>query len=106
MASFEKRRRVPVVLEEVADAELGEHVVEDTVLEVRHPEPDLDGDHDGHRPDEHETRCEQHAHDGADADEQQRDQRAEHHRQADVGDREHDGAQERVPEDPVAAVPT
>ena len=96
-----KGRRVPVVLEVVAEVQFGEHVVEDAVLEVRHPEPDLDRDDDGHRPDEHETRREKHAHHRPDADEQQCHQRAEHHRQPDVRDREHDRAQQGVPEDGV-----
>ena len=51
-----ERRRVPVVLRVVADVELGEDVIEDPVLEVRHPEPDLDGDDRGHRPGEDEAR--------------------------------------------------
>ena len=49
-----ERRRVPVVLEEVADMQFGEHVVEDAVLEVGHPAPDLDRDHLRHRPHEDE----------------------------------------------------
>ena len=96
-----ERRRVPVVLQVVAEVELRERVVEDAVLEVRHPVPDLDGDDDGHRPDEHEARGEADADDRADLDEQQREQRPDPDREADVDGREHDRAEERVPEDRV-----
>ena len=44
----------PVVVDVVADAELGEQVVHDPELEVEHPDPDVHGDDDRHRPDEHE----------------------------------------------------
>ena len=38
------------------NAELRQRVVDDAVLVVRHPEPDLAGDDDRHRPGEHERR--------------------------------------------------
>ena len=72
-----ERRLVPVVLEVVADVQLGEDVVEDAVLAVRHPAPDLDGDDRRHRPDEDEPGGEQEPHPGRDADEKQRNQRPE-----------------------------
>ena len=53
-AEADDRVREPVVLDEVAEVELREHVVEDAVLVVRHPEPELRRDHDRHRPGEHE----------------------------------------------------
>ena len=102
MRELREGRRVPVVLVVVAGAELREHVVEDAVLEVRHPVPDLHGDDGRHRPDEHEARGQQHP-----------DRRCETRtsrsaisvpstdRQPDVGDREDDRAHERVPEDRV-----
>ena len=42
--------------------EMGQDVVDDAVLEVRHPVPDLHRDDDRHRPDEDEPGAEQHAH--------------------------------------------
>ena len=73
-AELRERRRVPVVLEVVADMQLRQDVVDDTVLEVRHPVPDLNGDDDRHRPDEDEPRAQQHAHGRADPHEQKREQ--------------------------------
>ena len=61
-AELRERRRVPVVLEVVADVELGEDVVDDAVLEVRHPVPDLHRDDRRHRPDEHEPGGEEDPH--------------------------------------------
>ena len=96
-----ERRAVPVVLEVVADADLGENVVEDAVLEVRHPVPDLDGDDGGidqtsTSPDVSRMRT------GVESrSEEQRDQRPDHHRQADVRCGEDDRPDERVPEDVV-----
>ena len=87
------------MLLEAAEMELRQHVVDDAVLEVRHPVPDLHGDDDRHRPDEDEPRAEQQPHRLADADEEQRDQQPEHHRQPDVRGGEDDRADERVPED-------
>ena len=65
MLELRERRRVPVVAGEVAELELREDVVEDAVLEVRHPVPDLHRDDDRHRPDEHERRREEDPHEAA-----------------------------------------
>src|SRR5690348_8019990 len=46
-AERRRRRRVPVVLAEVAEVQARQHVVDDAVLEVRHPVPELYRDHDG-----------------------------------------------------------
>jgi hypothetical protein len=46
------RVREPVVLDVVAEAELREDVVDDAVLVVGHPEPELRGDHHWDRPGE------------------------------------------------------
>ena len=62
MLELRERRRVPVVVVEVAELELRQDVVEDAVLVVRDPVPDLHGDDDGHRPDEHERRRQQDPH--------------------------------------------
>ena len=113
-----ERRLVPVVLKVVSDVQLREDVVEDPVLGVRHPGPDLDRDDLRHGPDEHEPDRQKQPHPCRNANEQQRDQRPAHDRQPDVDDREDDRTQERVPEhavvehepevvqaDPLALVP-
>ena len=97
-----ERRRVPVVLEEVADVELRQHVVHDAVVEVRHPVEDLHRDDDGHRPGQHERRGEEHAHERADLHEQQREERPDDDRERDVRRGEHDRPQQGPPEDLVA----
>ena len=94
-----ERRRVPVVLRVVTDVELREDVVEDAVLEVRHPEPDLHGDDGGHRPDEDEARREEHADPRRDPDEQERDERPDADRQSDVRRGEDHRPEKRAPED-------
>ena len=91
-------RRVPVVELVVAEVQSCERVVENPVLVVRDPVPDLHSDHDGHRPDEHEARGEQDPDGPADADEEQGEERPDPDRQADVRDREDHRAQQRVPE--------
>ena len=97
-----ERRRVPVVQNEVAEPKTRQDVVQDAVLEVRHPVPDLDGDDCRHRPDEHEPGGQQDAHRGRETDEQKGDREAEHHRQADVRRGEDDRPDEGVPEDLVS----
>ena len=72
------------MLRVVTDVELREDVIEDAVLEVRHPEPDLHGDDSRHRPDEDEAGCEEHADPRRDPDEQVCDERADADRQSDV----------------------
>ena len=77
-------------------------MVQDAVLEVRHPVPDLDGDDRGHCPDEHEPGGQEDPHGRREAHEQQREEQAEHHRQPDVRRGEDHRPDERVPEDRVA----
>ena len=97
-----ERAREPVVLDEVAEAELRQRVVQDAVLVLGHPEPYLSGDDDRHRPCQHERRRDERAHHAAELREQERNERAEAHREADVDGGEDHRPENHVPELAVA----
>ena len=91
----------PVVVDEVAEMQLREEVIDDAELVVEHPLPDVDGDDHRCGPHEDEGAHQQDAHRVAHLQKEHRDQRAKAHSQGDAGEREGQRADDDLVEEGV-----